>query len=106
MCVCVCVCVSQLLTAVCVYVRTCVCADMLNIVVLAVGEVAALVAREQLAREVITKVLLPVVPTHCGVRTDSAPTHTHTHGYSAVRSQKGPNSSCTTSRDTNEHTYI
>lgn len=52
-----------------------VCSDVLNVVALAVGEVAALVAGVQLAGEMVPQVFPPVVLTDRGVGTQRALEH-------------------------------
>lgn len=54
---------------------TSVSADVLDVVALAVREVAAMVAGVQLAGEVVSQVLPPMVLTHRGVGTQSAAEH-------------------------------
>lgn len=73
-----CVCTS-LYQRECVYqcecVRTSVSADVLDVVALAVREVAAVAAGVQLAGEVVPQVLPPVVLADRGVGTQSAAEH-------------------------------
>ena len=74
---------------------TCVCADVLDVVALAVREVGALAAGVQLAGEVVPQVLPPVVLADGGVWTQCAlkhPAHTHTHTaqLSTCRSCRAP----------------
>lgn len=65
---------------------TCVCANVLDVVALAIREVGALAAGVQLGGEVVPQVFPPVVLTHCHVLTQRAPEHpadTHTPGLSS-----------------------
>ena len=60
---------------------TCVCADVLDVIALAVREVGTLAAGVQFAGEMVPQVFPPVVLTDCGVRAQCALKHPkqHTH---------------------------